>query len=849
MRSIILASTVLGVFVFVIAAPAFAVPGEVANLQWCPGPKNCLQWDPVPTATQYRVYRGERTSFACLLNPSVESCDDGTFATTTTSGTITDIPPVGSLYWFLVTGTNGTGEGTAGAATTGARLQNVSGTCTLSCGVAAALCSVDADCCSAACIAGTCQSACCQPTTGFCTTHSDCCSGSCSANQCQPSCSDASQCPGVDSDCETRTCAAGTCGLSYAQAGTPTNTQVAGDCRASQCDGLGNIVSVVDDSDLPNDGNQCTDDLCVSGTPSIQARPVNSPCSQNGGSYCDGSGSCVQCNSATQCPGSDTECQQRTCSNFVCGVFFIPSGTPTSSQVPGDCHINRCDGAGGIASFINLADVPVDGNQCTNDICAAGVPENPPSSVGTACNQNGGTVCDGAGACVVAPQVVGTAPPNGASVAAGPNIAVVFSQAMNPSTLTGQTSAGACSGSIQVSLDDFASCIRFSTAAAAMSGGNTIGTFVPQPGLLVNRTYKIRVTTAAQNASGIAVASTFTLATGFTTNSANLCDGSLVISQIYGAGGITGSTYRNDFVELHNRGTSTISLFNVSIQYASAAGTTWGNATNLSGSIPPGGYYLIQEFSGGANGINIPSPDASGIIDMSSTNGKLALVAIQSPLSGACPLGGPMIDFVGYGATATCNEGGTNAPSPSTTTTISRVQNGCADVNVNGSDFASGAPNPRNSASPPSICACLVLNESNSAAEADACTISFPASLTVPTGTSSGLMFGRIFETGVTPTAGASPLVRAQLGYGPLTVNPEYQPGFTWINTTFNVQVGNDDEYQGSFTAPAVGSYGYLFRFSQDQGMSWTYGDRDGAGSNAGLTFDFANEGALTVTP
>lgn len=93
--------------------------------------------------------------------------------------------------------------------------------------------------------------------------------------------------------------------------------------------------------------------------------------------------------------------------------------------------------------------------------------------------------------------------------------------------------------------------------------------------------------------------------------------------------------------------------------------------------------------------------------------------------------------------------------------------------------------------------------------------------------------------------------VRAQLGVGPVTANPEYEP-FDWTNAVFNTQVGNDDEYQASFTAPAPGSYRYAFRFSLDNGMSWTVCDNNqapdfGAGSNAGLSFEVESMAPLTV--
>ena len=47
----------------------------------------------------------------------------------------------------------------------------------------------------------------------------------------------------------------------------------------------------------------------------------------------------------------------------------------------------------------------------------------------------------------------------------------------------------------------------------------------------------------------------------------------LVISQVYGGGGNSGAPYKNDFVELFNRGSAAVSLDGLSVQYASATGT------------------------------------------------------------------------------------------------------------------------------------------------------------------------------------------------------------------------------------------------------------------------------------
>ena len=67
----------------------------------------------------------------------------------------------------------------------------------------------------------------------------------------------------------------------------------------------------------------------------------------------------------------------------------------------------------------------------------------------------------------------------------------------------------------------------------------------------------------------------------------------VVVSQIYGGGGNTGATFRNDYVELFNAGSGTVDVSGWTVQYATAAGTTW-QTTALSGTIAPGRYYLVR---------------------------------------------------------------------------------------------------------------------------------------------------------------------------------------------------------------------------------------------------------------
>ena len=133
----------------------------------------------------------------------------------------------------------------------------------------------------------------------------------------------------------------------------------------------------------------------------------------------------------------------------------------------------------------------------------------------------------------------------------------------------------------------------------------------------------------------------------------------------------------------------------------------------------------------------------------------------------------------------------------------------------------------------------------------DFCNLQFPTSTTVPSGGTTATIFGRIFEFGITDPPGGSASVTAQVGYGTLLSDPRTAPGWTYFPATFNFQFGNDDEYQGTITAPTVGSttqYSYTYRFSLDGGVNWTYADIDGNGSNGGLSFDVNQLGTMTVT-
>lgn len=106
-----------------------------------------------------------------------------------------------------------------------------------------------------------------------------------------------------------------------------------------------------------------------------------------------------ECCEATDCPKPVDPCMQATCTANACGEEAIADGTESSQQTPGDCKKAVCNG--GVAEDVNDdTDSPAAANACVTGMCANGTPSPMPTMAGTACDTDGGKVCDGGGKCV-----------------------------------------------------------------------------------------------------------------------------------------------------------------------------------------------------------------------------------------------------------------------------------------------------------------------------------------------------------------------------------------------------------------------------------------------------------------
>ncbi|MEC5163368.1 MULTISPECIES: ExeM/NucH family extracellular endonuclease [unclassified Janthinobacterium] len=269
----------------------------------------------------------------------------------------------------------------------------------------------------------------------------------------------------------------------------------------------------------------------------------------------------------------------------------------------------------------------------------------------------------------------------------------------------------------------------------------------------------------------------------------------VVISQVYGGGGNAGALYRNDFIEVFNRGAGVVDVANWSVQYASAAGANWA-VTALPGMLlQPGQYLLVQQAKGGGGSVDLPAADASGATALSGSAGKVLLSNSRSALSGTNPSGPAVLDLVGFGTAGGFETAA--APAPSNTTAILRGAGGCADSDNNGADFSAAAPQPRNSASPRKVCG---------APPAPQVLASCPASLALASGSGGGAALSARDADGVVRSAAFSSAPAA---------------GVTLADFAAAAGAGQSASVRLAVAAGvADGNYALEVKFDSDQGRS-----------------------------
>lgn len=114
---------------------------------------------------------------------------------------------------------------------------------------------------------------------------------------------------------------------------------------------------------------------------------------------------------------------------------------------------------------------------------------------------------------------------------------------------------------------------------------------------------------------------------------------------------------------------------------------------------------------------------------------------------------------------------------------------------------------------------------------------------TISTVTRTDAVYGQVWIDGVTDQPGATPGLLAQLGYGPAGSDPASTTGWTWVDASYTVDSGNNDEFRASLLPELVGEFDYAYRYSTTGGRDWVLADLDGSAN--GYSPDQA--GSLTV--
>ena len=111
------------------------------------------------------------------------------------------------------------------------------------------------------------------------------------------------------------------------------------------------------------------------------------------------------------------------------------------------------------------------------------------------------------------------------------------------------------------------------------------------------------------------------------------------------------------------------------------------------------------------------------------------------------------------------------------------------------------------------------------------------------TGGTSVVIYGRVYEPGITDNPGQGAGINVEYGYSSSNSNPDSWTN--WSTATYNIDHGNDDEYKGTLSGLNDGVYYYTFRYQLDS-CDFVYG---GFNSQGGGIWDgvLNNSGVLNV--
>ena len=250
---------------------------------------------------------------------------------------------------------------------------------------------------------------------------------------------------------------------------------------------------------------------------------------------------------------------------------------------------------------------------------------------------------------------------NSTDVTVSTAVAVTFRETMSTSTITTNTDNTTCSGSFQLSSDNFSTCIQMSAAPSASNSDKTFSV-TPDDNLSRGTTYKLQITTSVTDTSSNSLADNYTTTNGFTTYGTGTIKGTVRydnntaadnVSVVFSKSGVyvdntttnTSGDYSQDNLSL---GTYTLtytkSNFNdasLSATLATDNQTVTANVTLLANTCSAGTVSgtITDAVSGNAvsdvsfsvrSGLNVTSGSTTGITATSANNGTYTLSSMST---------------------------------------------------------------------------------------------------------------------------------------------------------------------------------------------------------------------------
>lgn len=199
-------------------------------------------------------------------------------------------------------------------------------------------------------------------------------------------------CPDPGTPCKKRVCDGGACGTTPVPDAVPADP-TPGDCRVLLCDSGGAEFEVESSSDVPDDQNTCTLDLCEFGAP-VHKPKTGYACGPNGTEVCNDEGACVECISPNDC--ASMLCQDNMCVSPGCN-----DGAKNGSETDVDCGGGCQDCATGKACKVNT---DCKSAVCQSMICQPSCTDGAKNNAETDVDCGGGTCakCDDGETCSVA---------------------------------------------------------------------------------------------------------------------------------------------------------------------------------------------------------------------------------------------------------------------------------------------------------------------------------------------------------------------------------------------------------------------------------------------------------------